>query len=280
MKKSLPVLLRFTFLSFYFLLLFKSKMVLASESVSEMPVVGISELNFSLKAPSGWKVRQNYRGKTLVFEDPLATNIGDTLYNRNITVAVQSGGVPIDGLQTERVTHKLMEEYSKGVTDFQIIEARIIDYRTKGDAILVFSSFNIGTTPMRQMHIFTSGSDRNVLLSFTDLQEAFEVDGALNRAWVSMMSAELSGEAPNRYDGLLYSGSSLALIVTAAFFSKQLRRRQQSQSLRAEEFALFEDDVEEMDDEFQRVVIERTKIGGSGAEDWQIAETRYAGQIA
>ncbi|RYD72513.1 MAG: alpha/beta hydrolase, partial [Verrucomicrobiaceae bacterium] len=32
----------------------------------------LSELNFSVKAPSGWKVRQNYRGKTLVFEDPLA----------------------------------------------------------------------------------------------------------------------------------------------------------------------------------------------------------------
>lgn len=281
MKKFLSSFLRSLFLAFYFLALFKSKMVLAEASLTDTPVVEIGDLKFQVKAPPGWKVRQNYRGRTLHFEDPLATNVGDTLYNRNIAVAIQSGARPIDALEVERLTQKLSEEFGKGVSDFQIIESRIIDYRTESDAILVFSSFTLSKVPMRQMHIFTSGSEQTVLLSFTDLQESFEADGALNKAWVSMMSAELAGHAPHRYDGLMYSGSSLALIVSAAFFSKQLRRRQQRRVLKEEENALFEgDDADEQDDEFLVNDETKTQHAQGAPEDWQIAETRYAGQIA
>lgn len=283
MKKFLCLLLRTSFLSFYFLALFKSRMVLAQSepSLTDMPVVSVADLNFSVKAPSGWKVRQNYRGRTLVLEDTLVSQTQDATYNRNITVAVQSGPRPIDALEKDHLVQKLSEEFSKGASDFQIIESRIIDYRSKSDAILVFSSFTRDGIPMRQMHIFTSGSEHTVLLTFTDLQDSFEAEGALNKAWVSMMSADLKGEAPHRYDGLMYSGSGLALIVTAAFFSKQLRRRYQQQALKEEENALFDLDLDDdEDDEFEVNKHMRTQLAASGTEDWQFAETRYAGQIA
>ncbi len=281
MKTLILTFLRTTFLGFTFLAMFKSKVVLAEPSVADLPVVSISDLSFSVKAPSGWKVRQNYRGKTLVLEDPMSSTFGDTVYNRNITVAVQSGPKPIDALEVERVTLKLKEDYAKSVSEFQIIESRIIDYRGKGDAILVFSSFRAGKVPMRQMHIYTSGSEHTVLLSFTDIEDSFEADGALNKAWTTMMSAEIAGEAPHRYDGLMYSGTGLALIVSAAFFSKQLRRRYQRDALRAEENALFTfDENEEDDDEFAMNIGAKTEVARTGPEDWQIAETRYAGQIA
>ncbi len=284
MKTLILAFLRTTFLGFTFLALFKSKMVLAEPSVAELPVVTIADLNFSVKAPSGWKVRQNYRGKTLVLEDPMSSNHGDSIYNRNITIAVQSGAKPIDALEIERVSQKLKEDYAKSVSNFQIIESRIIDYRSKGDAILLFSSFEVGKVSMRQMHIYTSGSEHTVLLSFTDLEDSFEIDGALNRAWTTMMSAEIAGVAPHRYDGLMYSGTGLALLVTAAFFSKQLRRRYQKEALRAEENALFafdeHDENNDDDDEFALNFAPRTKLASEEVEDWQLAETRYAGQIA
>jgi hypothetical protein len=280
MEKFLIALLRSTFLGFYFLLLFKSRMVLAEDAVSEMPVVGISELNFSVKAPPGWKVRQNYRGKTLVFEDPFTSAVGQTSYSRNITIAVQSGARPIDGLEVRRLTKRLADDYGRGSSDFHIVEARIIDYRTKADAILVFSSFQLNQVPMRQMHIFTSGADYTALLSFTDLQEAFEADGALNSAWTSMMSAELSGVAPHRYEGLLYSGAGLTLMASAAFFSKRMRRHQQLRQLQAEENALFEDEKNELEEAVEETVKRAVAYGHRSGEDWAIAETRYAGQIA
>lgn len=280
MKKIPFLFLRSLFLAFYFIALFKSKMVLAEVSLAEMPMVSIGDLNYSMKAPTSWKVRQNYKGQTLVLEDPLKSQVKDVTFNRNITVAVQNGGRPIDAMERDRLVERLRVEFSKKANDFLIIESRIIDYRTKGDAILVFSSFSQNGVDMRQMHIFTSGSERNVLLSFTDLQETFEADGALNKAWVAMMSAELKGEAPHRFDGLMYSGSSLALIVTAAFFSKQLRRQAMQKRMQQAENALFDDEDLDQDDEFELSDYVRTQLAASETGDWQFAETQYAGRIA
>ena len=248
--------------------MFKSKILFADTSVLNKPQIDISELNFSVKAPAGWKIRQHYRGKTLVFEDPLATNSKGVMYNRNITIAVQNEVRPIDGLEVQHLSQKLIQEFGRDVSDFDIIEARVIDYRSKGDAILVFSTFTQVQVPMRQMHIFTSASSNSVLLTYTDLQDSFEAEGAMDKVWGSMMSAELSGEAPRRYDGLMYSLSGMTFVGSAAFLSKQLRRRQSKAALRDAEDSLFEDDEE--------YEVEKRAV----TEPWQIAETRFAEQIA
>ena len=277
MKNLLCVLLRTTFLVFYGLSMFKSKMLLADTPIVDLPQIGISELNFSVKAPAGWKVRQHYRGKTLVFEDPLVSSHDNVEFSRNITVAVKKEVRPIDALELQRLSQKLSEELGSSVSDFEIIESRIIDYRLNGDAILVFTSFNQGKVPMRQMHVFTSGSKNSVLLTYTDLKESFEREGSLDRVWASMMSAELSGEAPHRYDGVFYAGSGLAFMVTAAFLSKQLRRRQSKIALRSEDEKLFIETDD--DDEFERVKPFAPE-NSDESYDWQVAETRFAGQIA
>jgi hypothetical protein len=121
---------------------------------------------------------------------------------------------------------------------------------------------------MRQMHVFTSGSSNTVLLSYTDLRETFDAEAGLDKAWMSMMSAELNGEAPHRYDGVFYAGSSLAFFATAAYLSKQLRRKQLKKELRQEEETLYDDD-----DDFEAVK-------PIPPEPWQYAETRLAEQIA
>lgn len=270
MKSLLCLVLRLTFLMFYGLSMFKSKLALAdaaSNSV-DLPRISLSELNFSVKAPAGWKVRQHYRGKTLVFEDPLVNSQKGIEYTRNITIAVQNEVRPIDALESQRLSQRLIQELSASVSEFEINESRVIDYRGKADAILVFTSFKQDGSPMRQMHVFTSGSSNSVLLSYTDFRETFDAEGGLDKAWMAMMSAEIKGEAPERYDGVLYAGSSLAFMATAAYLSKQLRRKQLKEELRQEEESLFDDDD---DYELQKL---------AGKESWQYAETRLAGQIA
>lgn len=274
MKTLLCLLLRATFLLFYGLSMFKSKMLLADTRTVDLPQIGISELNFTVKAPAGWKVRQHYRGKTLVFEDPLVSSHDNVEYSRNITVAVKQEVRPVDALEAQHLTQKLVQELGDSVTDFEVNESRIIDYRFKGDAILVFTSFRQNHVPMRQMHVFTSGSKDSVLLTYTDLKESFEAEGTMDQVWESMMSAELSGEAPHRYDGVFYALSGLAFLVTAAFLSKQLRRREMKMTLRSEDAKLFDDD-----DEFE-IVKHAVPEKGRGSYDWQVAETRFAGQTA
>ncbi|RYZ59009.1 MAG: hypothetical protein EOP07_05395 [Proteobacteria bacterium] len=221
-----------------------------------------------MKAPAGWKVRQHYRGKTLVFEDPLVHSQKGVEYTRNITVALRNEVRPIDALESQRLSQRLIQELSASVSEFEINESRVIDYRGKGDAILVFTSFKQGKTPMRQMHVFTSGSSNSVLLTYTDFRETFDAEGGLDKAWMSMMSAEVKGDAPKRYDGVFYAASSLAFMATGAYLSKQLRRKQLKAELRQEEESLFDDDD---DFELQRP---------AGKEPWPFAETELAGRIA
>ncbi len=269
MKNLMPLLLRGSFLVFYGLSLFQSKLALAQTPVLQMPLISVAEYDFGIKAPAGWNVRRNYRGKTLVLEDPLRSSRHGFEYSRNITVAIRQEVKPIDTLEAQDLSRKILREMGEGVSDFEIIEARIIDYRQKKDAILVFTSFRQGTVPMRQMHVFTSGSSNSVLISYTDMQDLFEAEGGLDQAWGSMMSAQLQGHAPERFDGLIYSGSGLAFLMTAAFLSKQLRRRKSKIDLMAEEDSMFEED-----DDFETVK------SPPQATNWQQDETQYAARFS
>ncbi len=265
---------RCLFLAFSFLSLMQSHVALADETgmktVSE-ELLNIPELSFEMRAPAGWKVRQNYRGQTLVFEDPMPSILNQTEFTRNITVAVQSHPAPIDAEQVTQLTQKLESELGSSVSDFQIIEARIIDYRDHDHAILVYTAFTQSGVPMRQMHVFTSGATQSALLTFTDLGPVFETAGKLDAPWKSLMSAELQGSSPNRYAPLIWAGSGLAALWLAAFLGNLYRRRQARLRLLAEDDSDFDESEESQDDE-------KLLISSAGENrDWQYADTVYAG---
>jgi len=266
-KNLLCLLVRGTFLIFYGLSMFKSKLAFAQTPAVESSSIAVADYDFSINAPAGWKVQRNYRGKTLVFDDPLISTRHGVDYSRNITVALSSQVKPIDVMELENLNRKLDREFGETVSDFQIIESKIIEYQDD-NAILVFTSFTQGNVAMRQMHIFTSGDRNSALLTYTDLQESFEAVGGLDKAWASMMSAELSGSAPHRFEGLLYTSSGLAFFVGAAFLSKVLRRRKWKADLVEEEDLMFDDD-----DSYEAVKRPRVRSR-------DLPETHYAEQLA
>ncbi|MCX6129008.1 MAG: hypothetical protein NTX25_08075 [Proteobacteria bacterium] len=76
------------------------------------------------------------------------------------------------------------------------------------------------------MHIFLSGSENSVLLTYTDLADAFQNDEqAMTLAWNAMLSTELKGKAPKRYEDLVYMISGFGLFGVAAISAIFLRRR-------------------------------------------------------
>lgn len=273
MKTLLCLVLRSSFLGFSFLALLQSKIAFAvTKRLEPLSQVSLADLKFSIQAPAGWRVRDHYRGKTLVFEDPLMVMNKGVTFTRNITVAVQSGASPIDALEVKHLSEKLRREFGAGLSDFDIIEARIIKYRTKGDAILVFSTYTHAGVPMRQMHIFTSGSEFSALITYTDLQDSFEAPGAIDKVWGPMMSVEISGQAPRRFEGLMYSLSGVGFVMSAVFLGKRLRRRSSKAHFQKIEDALFDED-EGLEDDFE---VEKK----SKPNVCLMAETLYAGRIA
>ncbi len=215
----------------------------------------VSEYGMNLTPPNGWQILPNYRGKTLVLQPvPKQEKIKDyskPIYNRNITVAVMHQGRPIDEAEALTLRTKLELDFGQapGVTEFQILEHRFIDYRQKADGILIYTSFRLNGFPMSQMHIFLSGSKNSALLTYTDLADAFQAnDEAMGLAWNAMLSTELNGVAPRRYEDVIYIASGLGLFFVASCLVLILRRRSAHRRYEGAEEDLYRDDVQSSDE--------------------------------
>jgi hypothetical protein len=210
------------------------------------------EIGLTLTPPTGWQIQPGYRGKTLVLQPvPTQEKIKDSskpIYNRNISVAVVHEARPIDEMEALTLRQKLAADFGQaaGVRDFQIIEHRFIDYRQKADGILLYTAFLLNGFPMSQMHIFLSGSKNSTLLTYTDLADAFQNDEeAMATAWNAMLSTELVGTAPKRYEDLVYTGLALGLMLVFGFLLVLLRRLAAHKMYEVEEEKLYRDDAGE-----------------------------------
>lgn len=211
----------------------------------------LPEDGLTITPPSGWEVLRNVRGKTLIMQVPSPNapikDYSKPLYSRNITLAVQHEPKPIDEVTAGELRAKLEKDFGQatGVRNFQILEHRFIDYRSQGDAILIYTAFDYSGFPMSQMHIFTAGSRKGVLLTYTDLAEDFQKnEAASTAAWNSMMSIELEGSAPQRYASLLPGGIAAAVLLLGAGLLLFLRRRRNRRFFEAAERRLYADDEE------------------------------------
>lgn len=240
------------FLAFSFGLSSLSQPLLGSEAsprLGDGSVLRLDTTQISITPPVGWEVLENKRGKALIMQVPVSKepikDYSKPLYSRNVTLAVTHESLPIDETQAQALRAKLEKDFGSapGVSNFQIVEHRFIDYRNKADAILVYTAFDYNGFPMSQMHIMVSGSINSALLSYTDLAEEFQKnEAAMNQAWNSMLSIEMVGLAPKRYAELIPAAAGLLLSLTAAITWLLMRRRKAKRFIDAAEDKLYCDD--------------------------------------
>ncbi len=231
------------------------------------------DVALTLTPPIGWQIQPNLMGKTLVLQpvrkEEKIKDYSKPIYNRNITVAVIHEARPIDETEALHLRKKLESDFGQapGVREFQVLEHRFIDYRQKADAILLYTAFQLNGFPMSQMHIFLSGSKNSALLTYTDLTDAFQNnEEAMTLAWNAMLSTELEGIAPKRYEDLIYTGSALGLVLVSGFLVVLLRRRSAHKMYEVEEERLYRDDAGETE-EFSSVTGLATVVAQAPAQE-------------
>lgn len=197
----------------------------------------------SITPPTGWEVTEGMAGTSLVMQEPavdpvalekLAAKTGkeQMTFRRNITVATIHKPSPIDEQRALELKDELTKRFGESSVagDYQVTEYKFFNYRGSNDALVMYASMTLSQVPVMQMHILISGSDAQYLMTYTDLQESMTKAGntAFEAAWNSMVSIDVKGEAPKRFDIKKHakSGGVAAgvLVVIAALLMVRRRR--------------------------------------------------------
>jgi len=192
-------------------------------SASSQGVV-IPEAGVRITPPEGWSASRDVAQLTLVMKEPgdPKPSYDKPKYQRNVTLMTLHQSSPMDFARMEEFKQELTKQFSQGgsTSNFQIVDSKIFDYRQNISAILVYSSIHIGEYPMMQMHVLVSGKDKQYVMTYTDLAERFNQtnDPAFSAVWASMMSIEVEGTPPTRFEqrlGFYLGGGGIFMIAMA-----------------------------------------------------------------
>lgn len=192
----------------------------------------VDSLGIEITPPTGWDVRTNSLGMSLVMEAPVdkdaKIDYSKPTFRRNITVTTMHEGSPIDEKEAQRIKEKLVKDISQigGISDFQLHgDHKFFNYRGENDGLMIYSTFVMNSFPMMQMHVFVSGSNNRSLLTYTDLAENFEKEATFAEAWASIVSIKVTGHSPQRYRDLLMFGvpAAVAILVIAGLLYRRRR---------------------------------------------------------
>ncbi len=161
--------------------------------------------NFKITPPIGWEVTSNTGSLTLVMKEPRveAPDYEKPKYQRNITLAIMHKGSPIDEAKALDITKQLADTFGKdsSLSDFKVTEHKLFNYKGQNDGLVVYSAYRMGDFELAQMHVLVSGKEKQYMMTYTDLADRFQgADGAFEKAWNSMVSIEVDGVAPSRFD--------------------------------------------------------------------------------
>jgi hypothetical protein len=216
--------------------------------VSDGTPVALETLGIKITPPAGWEVSVNDGSLSVVLREPKVTtpSYDKPKYQRNITVAAIHRASPIDETRAAELKNEMATTFGADslVSSFQVIEHKFFNYRGANDGLLVYSSLNIGEYPMMQAHVLLSGQEKQFLLTYTDLAERFanEQDGAFAQAWSTMVSTDVTGLAPQRYEAYARyaaAGGGVFFLFGALWF---LRRRVTRVDFSAEADAMIDSD--------------------------------------
>jgi hypothetical protein len=205
-----------------------------------------SRLGISITPPSGWEVMTNTGTLSLVMREPKSPVVvyDKPTYQRNITVAAIHRSSPIDEVRAAELKEELVKAFAADtlVSDFQVLDHKFFNYRGVNDGLVVYSSLNLGDVPMMQMHVLVSGQEKQFLMTYTDMAEAFTDTKNPNfeQAWNSIVSIDVTGMAPERRDELIRYGVIAGCVFSFLAALMLVRRRARRKDFNAEADALEE----------------------------------------
>ncbi len=183
-------------------------------SIGDGSPITIESLGVTITPPKGWEVQTQNGSLSVVMREPAVANAvpGQTKFQRNITVAAIHKPAPIDEKRAEELKAELVRNFGgdASLSDFKVGEHKFFNFHGNNDGLLVYSTMTVREFPMMQMHILVSGEDKQFLLTYTDLASQFgsEKDPAYAAAWESMVSVQVKGQAPTRFE--LYKNHMIA----------------------------------------------------------------------
>jgi hypothetical protein len=217
--------------------------------ISDGSALTIKDYNIKITPPLGWEMITDASNLSLILQEPKAAPVaGDYVnptYQRNLTVAVIHEASPIDAQRADALEAQLNGSFGKNalISDFKVTERKFFDYRGKNDGILMYATMSIGGFAMTQMHVLVSGTEKQVLMTYTDLASEFsKTGGGFDKAWSTISSIDVPGVAPNRYlNKIIYgsSGASLFALLALALF---IRRRRELNSYMTFSDEIYKDD--------------------------------------
>ncbi len=178
--------------------------------------IHVGSAGFSMMPPTGWKVRDNVPGLSLVLE---AQEEKSPKYRGTIQVQVAQGpryldSVGISDFQDE-IKDKLGGEGSS-LLDFTVRNSELVKADDGRDALLVYTGFNMNGAELLQAHLMISSENQHVVVTYTDLAERFDsnaADAPLGIAWAAMTSANIPGKNPERFAGAIHIGALAGLLI-------------------------------------------------------------------
>ena len=208
-----------TFLSFTFL--FSSVGIAQDTEISDGKAIQLSDTEIWITPPKGWELLKNHLGKAVVIQEskPKKEIYGKATYQRNLTVAVAHTPMPTDDVTVSQLRTKLVDSFSKYGKDFTLADkVEYFDFNSKNDGVLIYSFLKLGGEEMTQAHVFVSGREKSLLMTYTDFSKRFEEDQEVfSQIWKTMTTAHLKGQSPNRYEEYILpaavSGALFLLLI-------------------------------------------------------------------
>ena len=192
--------------------------------------IEVESLGIRITPFPGWEVRENSQGMSLILEAPKSNEIvyDKVTYRPNITVVASHEPVPMDEASANELKARLKGMIEKGAGISQVdvdSQHRFFNYKGENDGLIIYSSFQLGESLMRQMNVVVSGNEKHFLLTYTDLAEEFEKTEAFNKAWDMIASIEVTGEPPHRFANLIIPAIAGLFFLLGLMGVILLRRR-------------------------------------------------------
>ena len=172
----------------------------SQQFISDGSEINLAHLGFKITPPIGWEVLTNYNNLSLIMREPARestqphstketpnqsnniVNKSNIKYKRNITVATIHHPSAIDEKRAQQLIKELMNTFGKDslIKNYNVLEYKFFDFKSKKDGILVYSVFEINDIKMMQMNVLVSGATKQYLLTYTDIAENFSTSEHFN----------------------------------------------------------------------------------------------------
>jgi hypothetical protein len=193
----------------------------AFDLVSDGSRIVVEGRGFSIRPPKGWELHTKHPTLSLLLQIPFKSG---QRYRRTIQVASFNGARYMDELTAKEFEGLIVKKFSGAsgsIENFRIRNHLNVELADGRPGLLFYTEMVIDGVDLMQAHILVSSPDRHYLMTYTDIREHFEDDAAagqfLTEAWDAMISVELEGQTPQRFESMkqvgIGAGAMLLLLV-------------------------------------------------------------------